>query len=212
MSTTQDPNNTPTAIASELNARPGCLAAGMLAVLLVLAAIYVPCFMDAQERSKVSRVRSDMRSVSTAIQAYMIDHQAPPYSGEPGQKPHGWVRSYAQLTTPISYLRFIFRDPYDAEDLSKHKRAEVLFGRGAQPGRADVWVFLYAAAYQEIGNDPKKAPLLVTYPASHEPFRLASPGPDRAYLKPGSNFGLAEMYDPTNGETSAGDIVWPPPR
>ena len=37
-------------------------------------------------------------------------------------------------------------------------------------------------------------------------WKLTSAGPDEKFLNRGSNFGLNDLYDPTNGLTSLGDI------
>ena len=48
----------------------------VVAIIAILAAIAVPNFLEAQTRSKVSRVMSDMRSLATAIEAYRTDYNA----------------------------------------------------------------------------------------------------------------------------------------
>ena len=45
----------------------------VVAIIAILAAIAVPNFLEAQVRSKVSRVKSDQRSLATAIEAYAVD-------------------------------------------------------------------------------------------------------------------------------------------
>ena len=45
----------------------------VVAIIAILAAIAVPNFLEAQVRAKVSRVKSDMRSLATAIETYRID-------------------------------------------------------------------------------------------------------------------------------------------
>ncbi|MCX7016536.1 MAG: hypothetical protein NTW86_28930, partial [Candidatus Sumerlaeota bacterium] len=47
-------------------------------VALILAMIAVPNFLEAQTRSKVSRVKSDQRSLATAIESYFVDNNAYP--------------------------------------------------------------------------------------------------------------------------------------
>ncbi len=42
----------------------------VVAIIAILAAIAVPNFLEAQVRSKVSRTKSDMRSVATALESY----------------------------------------------------------------------------------------------------------------------------------------------
>jgi len=63
--------------------RSGCL--GRLGVLLlvgfvicILAVISVPNFLEAQVRSKVSRARTDLRSLAMAVEAYFVDNNIPP--------------------------------------------------------------------------------------------------------------------------------------
>lgn len=50
----------------------------VVAIIAILAAIAVPNFLEAQVRAKVSRVRSDQRSLATAIEAYYVDHNIYP--------------------------------------------------------------------------------------------------------------------------------------
>ena len=52
----------------------------VVAIIAILAAIAVPNFLEAQVRSKVSRVKSDQRSLATGIEAYFIDNNAYPPS------------------------------------------------------------------------------------------------------------------------------------
>ena len=45
----------------------------MVAIIAILAAIAVPNFLEAQMRSKVARVKADMRTIATAVESYAID-------------------------------------------------------------------------------------------------------------------------------------------
>ena len=45
----------------------------VVAIIAILAAIAVPNFLEAQTRAKVARVKNDLRSVATAIEAYRVD-------------------------------------------------------------------------------------------------------------------------------------------
>ena len=82
----------------------------VVAIIAILAAIAVPNFLEAQTRSKVSRVLNDMRTVAVAIQAYTVDNNIPPvpYAGNIWQQniQTGQVLAWAgiQLTTPIAYI------------------------------------------------------------------------------------------------------------
>lgn len=50
----------------------------VVAIIAILAAIAVPNFLEAQMRAKVSRVKSDMRTIATGIETYAIDHNKHP--------------------------------------------------------------------------------------------------------------------------------------
>ncbi|MEI8166588.1 MAG: prepilin-type N-terminal cleavage/methylation domain-containing protein, partial [Chloroflexales bacterium] len=51
----------------------------VVAIIAILAAIAVPNFLEAQTRAKVSRVKGDMRSLVTALEAYRLDQDRDPY-------------------------------------------------------------------------------------------------------------------------------------
>src|SRR5881394_2996609 len=50
----------------------------VVAIIAILAAIAVPNFLEAQTRSKVSRVKADMRTFATAVESYAVDNNRPP--------------------------------------------------------------------------------------------------------------------------------------
>ena len=54
----------------------------VVAIIAILAAIAVPNFLEAQVRSKISRVRNDLRSLATAIESYRVDNTAYPLWGQ----------------------------------------------------------------------------------------------------------------------------------
>lgn len=62
----------------------------VVAIIAILAAIAVPNFLEAQVRSKVSRVKSDQRSFATALESYYIDNNTYPV---------WWGSGYAANTT-----------------------------------------------------------------------------------------------------------------
>jgi len=86
----------------------------VVAIIAILAAIAVPNFLEAQVRSKVSRVKADMRSVATALEAYFVDWNSYTRSNSPADTPFSGARQYTgfrQLTTPVAYISVI---PWDA--------------------------------------------------------------------------------------------------
>lgn len=46
----------------------------VVGIISMLATIAIPNFMEAQLRTKVSRMKSDMRTISVAVESYAVDH------------------------------------------------------------------------------------------------------------------------------------------
>src|SRR5215207_257564 len=50
----------------------------VVAIIAILAAIAVPNFLEAQTRSKVARIRADIRTVATGLETYAVDNNKYP--------------------------------------------------------------------------------------------------------------------------------------
>ncbi len=53
----------------------------VVAIIAILAAIAIPNFLEAQTRSKVSRVKSDQRTAAVALESFFVDHNWYPPDG-----------------------------------------------------------------------------------------------------------------------------------
>lgn len=87
----------------------------VVAIIAILAAIAVPNFLEAQTRSKVSRAKSDIRSVATALEAYQIDNNRYPPTPYVATTFDGGVMRVVPnlLSTPIAYITSAnFLDPF----------------------------------------------------------------------------------------------------
>lgn len=86
----------------------------VVAIIGILAAIAVPNFLNAQVRAQIAKVQGDLKSFSTSIEAYRLDHSRYP---EP-IRPVRWNTSdhtatLTELTTPVSYMGNIdMEDPF----------------------------------------------------------------------------------------------------
>jgi type II secretion system protein G len=161
----------------------------VVAIIAILAAIAVPNFLEAQVRSKVSRVKSDVRSLATAMEAYHSDFNAypPEYLTLLGSltEPERNRAAQSHLTTPIAFISSIPTDPFrpatrwdppvywyynwlERYDRLINVNAEFQQGRTPWYGAPAAWIF-------------------------------TSLGPDQE-----PNFPMP--YDPTNGTVSIGDI------
>jgi len=66
----------------------------VVAIIAILAAIAVPNFLEAQVRSKVSRVKTDQRSLSIALEAYYVDNNIYPAWGRGNGTPIAGCQTY----------------------------------------------------------------------------------------------------------------------
>ncbi|HPA47561.1 MAG TPA: prepilin-type N-terminal cleavage/methylation domain-containing protein [bacterium] len=84
----------------------------VVAIIGILAAIAVPNFMNARTRAQVARCYSDIRALGQAFDMYRFDN---------GNYPRGefmWYTNqmYPRLTTPISYISSLPKDPFVIKD------------------------------------------------------------------------------------------------
>lgn len=174
----------------------------VVAIIAVLAAIAVPNFLEAQTRAKLARAKSDMRTITTALETYGMDHHAYPdgssyYIPMPSQR-------MAALTTPISYLTSIPTDPFDRRTDNNYEASL----RAVEPTEP-LNVYLYNQAVNQMGHgagDNKR---------NRMSWSLTSGGPDRHIAYPYYAFAdesikngthILYVYDPSNGTVSYGEI------
>jgi prepilin-type N-terminal cleavage/methylation domain-containing protein len=176
-------------------------------IIAILAAIAIPNFMEFQTRAKVSRIKNDMRTVATALEAYCVDEGTYPFPQ--------WsftANSYLYekcLTTPIAYLTTIPVDVFKIQagevgTDSYLRRFEYGAGKAGQ-GSADYADSLDCWLLESSGPDGQE----VTYPGITGPsgsaFNTGSYPWVNATLQDEA-FMMAFIYDPTNGTVSWGGI------
>lgn len=200
----------------------------VVAIIAILAAIAVPNFLEAQTRSKVSRVRADLRTLDTALKTYYTDFNRYPYDfqysatatkalPEHARLTDWGVRHLFMLSTPIAYIASTnIDDPFMPEN-GNYQTSE--FG-GAPSGELPYFNLGYGEGVpgrtwgdQVSGSNPKT-------PVAG--FVLVSYGPDKIYMGgewisagiehptggyAGTNVCIDRIYDPTNGTVSRGDLV-----
>ena len=187
----------------------------VVAIIAILAAIAVPNFLEAQVRSKVSRVRSDHRSLATALEAYAVDYNK--YPRERGNMNN--PASYIPLSTPVSYIA----NPWINDPFKYHGMPS------SNPGWNDL---PKVYAYSDLHNPTARAqkftrdhafPLVEGHdiksnnPSGRDPkhlkWYLISYGPDKILNADNDPLNTANIadnvympYDSTNGTNSVGDI------
>jgi prepilin-type N-terminal cleavage/methylation domain-containing protein len=186
----------------------------VVAIIAILAAIAVPNFLEAQTRAKVSRAKSDMRSLSVAVEAYAVDNNSYFYGifvhDDPMWK---WTYGYApdQFTTPIAYITSHPIDPFNIGSFKIYNGANLNYPVGHAHTR-----YRYAprvpytganTAWTQRAWDTYLWPLMTTqWKGDSNNFILVSVGPDKVEDVIPAYHPLT--YDSTNGTVSPGDIVF----
>lgn len=113
----------------------------VVAIIAILAAIAVANFLEAQVRSKVSRVKNDQRNLATGIEAYYVD-----YSSYPPNTHLNLVQSTLYNppvpSTPVAYVTSaIVEDPFGNQypGVAKRDRRDSPSGATACFGRLSLY-------------------------------------------------------------------------
>lgn len=198
----------------------------VVAIIAILAAIAVPNFLEAQVRAKVSRVKSDMRALATAVETYHIDcNKYPAYSNPldeayPGYNNHTGpsasrfeLKVPVRLTTPIAYMSTLFNDTFpnaasDAGDSSTPHPFHYCTdddGFTADPtGTPGLDQYPVKALFTMVDRSSDNE---IMYSNTSMQWLLLSHGPDNDHDSPDE--GLSpRSYDPTNGTVSSGDLYF----
>jgi len=182
----------------------------VVAIIAILAAIAVPNFLEAQVRSKVARVVSDMRTIATGLESYAVDHRKYPFDWDS----RGWPWYLTDvMTTPIAYLTTgsLLEDAFRE-------------GGGASAAVQSGRRFRYVNYPANLGPNPWKpspfpGPFYTRWSsqqgvsetvvgnamANFGQWKLSSAGPIKQANV--AFFGTDLPYDPSNGTVSEGDII-----
>ncbi len=197
----------------------------VVAIIAILAAIAMPNFLSAQVRAKVSRAKADMHSIATALEAYAVDNNTYPPNDWLTYKSKGLnpLSAYnvipIQLTTPIAYLSDgRLKDPFAT--------SPQISNANANAEDASLYTYYHIKNINEVLSYPPsdQAIVLIYFrglwvdgPGYNEgalekygKWTLLSLGPDQKL--PSDNnpptYGVFISYDPTNGTTSSGNIIF----
>lgn len=155
----------------------------VVAIIGILAAIAVPNFLNAQLKAKIARVQSDQRSVSTALEQYMLDWGS--YVEDHDYPSDRNQRGLFRLTHPVAYMSSLPLDPFPSKV------------KAANEGNV----------HYEFGSG--KANTCERFPANA--YLIISPGPDVNEEVSGNdcfpNGTFISTFDVSNGLESTGDIV-----
>ncbi|MBX7247172.1 MAG: prepilin-type N-terminal cleavage/methylation domain-containing protein [Candidatus Sumerlaeaceae bacterium] len=194
----------------------------VVAIISILAAMAVPNFLEAQIRAKVSRARSDMRTLATGLEAYCVDNNAYPMCNNemlsgwrPGSDSGNDNRYLERLSTPISYITSpLQRDPFEPwgryNNFSSSNPQGDYTDQLGDPDRVRILDYKYGAIKSDAGNGGGFANVAPEKPVA---WLVYSAGPDKAYSGTSTlmtsydpEVVSAHFYDPTNGTVSYGDV------
>ena len=184
----------------------------VVAIIAILAAIAVPNFLEAQIRAKVSRVKADMRSMATALEAYCVDNNTYPAYSNPAETLTGGLIS---LTTPVSFMSEIPQDafgpswyPTPSNPHSTRRMSFYELGSGKANVRASgeggIWYPNNTWMLESDGpdlTDDTSAWQGVELSTSRYPWTYLTGTPEEMRVM------SALFYDPTNGTVSRGEVV-----
>jgi prepilin-type N-terminal cleavage/methylation domain-containing protein len=183
----------------------------VVAIIAILAMIAVPNFLEAQTRSKIARVRSDLRTLAVAEEAYFVDWNSYTFGqgGQSGSIAPVYLEGFRCLTTPVAYTTSI---PFD------------VFGQSAIGGTRTPPLFELGVGRAGVGGAGRSFTALENARGMpSDTYEIESDGPDHndntggtgpapatsGYPWP-ANTPVADLvntiYDPTNGTVSGGEI------
>jgi prepilin-type N-terminal cleavage/methylation domain-containing protein len=84
----------------------------VIAIILILIAIALPNFLEAQIRARVTKAKGEMRSLGIAMESYYLDFKAYPAEHERDGGNNRNLRGLFWLTSPIPYITAMPEDPF----------------------------------------------------------------------------------------------------
>ena len=197
----------------------------VVAIIAILAAIAVPNFLEAQTRSKISRVKADQRSLSTAFAAYYTDNNFYPLcttispltginapdavrmklstDGNGNDVFDGYWPNLA--TTPVAYITSLPKDVFPTKVWDTTGLAGGPYDLNNAGVLRNFFVWVFPRGQGAVGASLVQADVK---------YMIVSPGPDQKMelgmewnydaINPALNANAT--YDPTNGTVSIGNV------
>jgi type II secretion system protein G len=162
----------------------------VIAIILILIAIALPNFLEAQIRARVTKAKGEIRSLAIAMDSYFLDFKAYPAETEGDfGRPRG-AFGHSWLTSPIAYIASVPEDPFGGTsqngELRTYESGGIERGIFPCPGCLETWV-IYSSGPNET---------------SEPALRSGAPH----YSTPSHN--RVQTYSSTNGTRSEGVIHW----
>ena len=85
----------------------------VIAIILILIAIALPNFLEAQIRARVVKSEGEIRTIKTALESYIIDWGIYPRDHDSAWPYYSQDQNgFQMLTTPLTYLKTLPDDPF----------------------------------------------------------------------------------------------------
>lgn len=201
----------------------------VVAIIAILAAIAVPNFLEAQTRAKISRAKSDLRSLATGIESYATDFNAyAPCNNKafPVARPvNPTLLTLERLSTPVAYVTTcLLPDPFKPRDRRNQIGPGNIQGTPDNGDNAELvngQPIPHFIKYLSLRQNPTNTAGLAAITTNNVPqpaksWVVFSAGPALTYPHCEKAFETtsqtpevvsSQFYDPTNGTVSYG-CVW----
>lgn len=167
----------------------------VVAIISILASIALPNFQHAQVKARVTAAQAEMMTLTTAIESYYMDHNTYPLDGndyfEKKEELFDQRRLQQVLTTPTAYVSEIPEDEFHKKNVEIH---DPLVQRYFQSRPPYPYIYMSKDSYMVNSGSPKA-------------YFLFSFGPDIDFDNHSSRPDDFQIYDPSNGVISNGDIL-----
>jgi len=198
----------------------------VIAIILVLIAIALPNFLEAQIRARVTKVHGDMHNVATALEAYRIDWLGEyPWASEyprfnmparPRARPIELCLSTA-MTTPVAYIPSLVMDTFSTHSYNRNQ--SILMPLHYTDQFMDDYLGVSALIREMttiIYSQPRSAEfILLSHGPDNDHDNFQVTGPDGEEIGSGDGHDGGErpqddgaLYSATNGTRSSGDIYY----
>lgn len=195
----------------------------VVAIIGILAAIAVPNFFNAQIRAKAARGLADMKNLGTAIESFRLDKNMllvdfwdddtelgvermkelgiQPFNNGPDRT---MIQILAPLTTPVSYMTSLPRDPFNDPKAAKDSEQYIKYANGTYIYGDNEPAFNFIGENHGLSGLTKAGSLESGQrPLQPNEWALIGIGPDGLW----QNTLRGLPYQTSNGLTSLGDIV-----
>lgn len=193
----------------------------VIAIILILIAIALPNFLEAQTRSKITRNSAEMRGLAMALESYRTDYpRYPPQSFYEPTQFSSWptvtcnVCSLFSLTTPIPYMTTVPQDLFAPTDgrLLNDSTDSIITPHPIDQAHGLSYLYWSQESLRFNGQTSTADAMKV----NGINYTLLGVGPDKdldTINLSSSNMGGARTnnvtwaYSPTNGTNSSGDVL-----